>query len=178
MRVFAAKLNSIRDKLEIDRAVFFGLLSRVWGLITGPVTALLIATKFTPEVQGYFYTFGTILALQVFVELGLGAVVQQFASHEWAKLDLDKSGNIVGDSDSLSRLISIARVASRWYLYGSIVVSIGLSIGGYVFFYSPHMPEVNWFAPWLLACRCRLGLPSESLGQRGTCTEADCQLHP
>src|SRR3990172_2856854 len=86
---------TIRDLLyrfDVDRAVSFGLLRRGWNFCSEPVTAILIATKFTPELQGYYYTFATILALQVFVELGLGTVIVQFASHEWSKLNLDKSG--------------------------------------------------------------------------------------
>ena len=68
-------------RLEVDKAVFYGLLSKLWSLCSGPVTAIIIATKFTPEIQGYYYTFATILALQVFIELGLGKVILQFASH-------------------------------------------------------------------------------------------------
>ena len=71
---------------EIDRAVFVGLLNRMWSLIAGPISLVLIGFYFSPQVQGYYYTFATLLALQVFVELGIGAVIQQFASHEWAKL--------------------------------------------------------------------------------------------
>src|SRR6266850_5266887 len=109
-RTIRLKIKNNLKRFEIDRAVFFGLLSRIWGLAAGGVTAILIATYFSPELQGYFYTFTTILALQVFAELGLGTVAVQFASHEWSKLSLDKSGHIVGDKDALSRLISIARV--------------------------------------------------------------------
>ena len=84
--------------LEIDRAVIFGLLAKLRSICAGLVTVILIAIHFTPELQGYFYTFATILALQIFVELGLGTVIIQFASHEWSKLKLDKFGHIMGIS--------------------------------------------------------------------------------
>lgn len=143
--------NSLR-RFEIDRAVFFGLLSRTWGVAAGGVTAILIATYFSPELQGYYYTFTTLLALQVFVELGLGTVAIQFASHEWSKLNLDESGRIVGDRDALSRLISIARVTAAWFLVGGVLVAIGLGVAGYAFFSSSPDHSINWVSPWFLLC--------------------------
>jgi O-antigen/teichoic acid export membrane protein len=143
--------NNLR-RLEIDRAVFFGLLSRTWGLIAGLATAILIATFFSPEVQGYYYTFATLLALQVFVELGLGTVAVQFASHEWSKLNLDESGHIVGDDDALSRLISLARLITTWFLVAGVLVAIGLGAAGYVFFSSTPDHGIDWASPWLLLC--------------------------
>jgi O-antigen/teichoic acid export membrane protein len=142
-------LQELRHKLEIDRAVFFGLLAKIWSFSAGPFTALLIVAKFSPEVQGYYYTFGTVLALQVFVEMGLGTVIQQFASHEWSQLNLDKMGNIVGNSDALSRLTSIANVAVKWYAIGAVIATLGLGIGGYVFFISSPQTNVTWSTPWL-----------------------------
>src|SRR5712691_13054747 len=134
LRTVSLKIKNNLKRFEIDRAVFFGLLSRIWGLAAGGVTAILIATYFSPEVQGYYYTFTTILALQVFVELGLGTVAVQFASHEWSKLNLDESGHIVGDGDALSRLISVARVITPWFFWSGILVGAGLGAAGYLFF--------------------------------------------
>ena len=79
-------LNTLRLKLsrslEIDRAVFFSIMEKVWTLPAGLVTALLIAAFFSPELQGYYYAFSSLLALQVFAELGLGTVLTCYASHE------------------------------------------------------------------------------------------------
>ena len=134
---------------EIDRAVFVGLLNRMWSLIAGPISLVLIGFYFSPQVQGYYYTFATLLALQVFVELGIGAVIQQFASHEWAKLKLTDSGQVVGCAIGLNRLTGIAYVGVKWFGFGGIIASIGLSIGGYLFFASTPEVGVSWQAPWL-----------------------------
>ncbi|MBI5195210.1 MAG: hypothetical protein HZA10_02690 [Nitrospirae bacterium] len=142
------------SKAGVDRAVFYGILARGWGICAGPITALLIATKFTPNVQGYYYTFANLLALQVFVELGLGTVIVQFASHEWSKLSLDKNGLITGDDKALSKLISLARVSIRWYFAGGIVLILGLGIGGTIFFSGSNVNalNINWLFPWLMLC--------------------------
>jgi O-antigen/teichoic acid export membrane protein len=151
-QTIAFRIKKNLRRLEIDRAVLFGLLSRTWGLIAGTATAILVATFFSPEVQGYYYTFTTLLALQVFVELGLGTVAVQFASHEWSKLSLDDSGHIVGDDDALSRLGSLARLITTWFVVAGVLVAIGLGAAGYVFFSGTPDHDIDWFSPWLLLC--------------------------
>ncbi|MFC1532312.1 lipopolysaccharide biosynthesis protein [Thermodesulfobacteriota bacterium] len=140
------------NRVEVDRAVFFGVLSKVWSIVAGPVTLILIATKFSPELQGYYYTFGSILALQVFVELGLGSIIIQFASHEWAKLSIGEARQITGDSDALSRLTSLAKIITKWYFFGSIFLIFGLGIGGFIFFSSQSTVSFNWQNPWMILC--------------------------
>lgn len=146
------QIHRLRRKFDADRTVLFGLANRIWSLCTGPITAILIATYFSAELQGYYYTFSTILALQVFVELGLGTVIVQFASHEWSKLDLCRNGRIVGDAEALSRLASIARFAVRWYSIGASVVAVGLGIGGCFFFHLSRGVGIDWQLPWLTLC--------------------------
>jgi hypothetical protein len=147
------RLKSIFLFFGMDRPVVFGLLTKTWALSAGLITALLIATKFTPEIQGYYFTFASILTLQAFVELGLGAVIVQFCGHEWGKLSLNERGNIVGNSEALSRLRSIARIALKWFLLSAILITITLAIGGSIFFFSSdHNPYINWSLPWLLLC--------------------------
>ncbi|MBI5933623.1 MAG: hypothetical protein HY867_07925 [Chloroflexi bacterium] len=145
-------LISILQKAEVDRAVFYGVSARVWGVVSGPVTALLIATKFSPEVQGYYFTFANLLALQIFVELGLGVVIVQFASHEWSKLRLSQQGEITGDPEALSKLSSLATVALKWFLVGGLIVVLGLGFGGHLFFSRSPASDVNWVSPWFLLC--------------------------
>ncbi|MFA6217316.1 MAG: TIGR04372 family glycosyltransferase [Candidatus Omnitrophota bacterium] len=150
--LFKDRIINLLSKFEVDRPVFFGILSRGWSIIAGPLTALLITLRFSPEYQGYYYTFSSLLALQIFVELGLGTVIIQFASHEWSKLRLDKDRGITGDSAALSRLISLAHITSRWYLVGGCIIAFGLGLGGYVFFSHSAISSVDWPLPWFTLC--------------------------
>ena len=127
-------IKKLSLKLEIDSAVLFGIFSKLWMFVSGPVSTLLIAVYFSAAVQGYYFTFATLLALQVFVELGLGTVTQQFASHEWSNLSLNDDGVIIGDSKSIEKLSNITRISVKWFLNASIILFIGLSFGGYFFF--------------------------------------------
>ncbi len=147
-----AKLHGFLHKIEVDKAVFFGILAKIWGTIFGPLTALLIVIKFTPEYQGYYYTFNGLLALQIFVELGLGVVVVQFASHEWSKLKLDPVLGITGDKEALSRLASLVSIVSKWYLVGGTIIALCLGAGGYIFFTHSHNSNISWQLPWFFLC--------------------------
>ena len=97
------------NRLEMNQAVFYSLVLRGWQLLGGTVSVLLITTFFTAKVQGYYYTFGGLVALQSFFELGLGLVVAFVASHEWAHLRLNEQSAIVGQPAALARLVSLRR---------------------------------------------------------------------
>lgn len=145
-------LISLLRRAEVDRAVLYGVLGVFRGMCTGPVTAILIITYFSPVLQGYFYTFGSLLALQTFADLGLGQVIVQFTSHEWAGLHLDEHGALGGEPASLSRLASLQQGAVRWYLVASGVACATLGVGGYVFFATAPQVGVRWVLPWECLC--------------------------
>ena len=143
------KLKLFAKKIEVDKAVLYGVSGRIWTTLAGPISALLIASNFSLPLQGFYFTFSSLLALQIFAELGLGAVIQQFASHEWAKLDIDNNGRIIGEKNALSRLCSLFNLALKWFLFGSLITSLGLLFGGYYFFSTSHNYNINWQAPWI-----------------------------
>jgi hypothetical protein len=152
-----AGLNSLRFQIShhlgLDRTVFFAIAGKVWGMGAGLLTTLMVASFFTPELQGYYYTFFSVLALQVFAELGLGTVIGAHASHEWAKLSFDGGGWVVGDADALSRLASLGRFAARWYLAASVAVTVALLLGGFAFFGATGWHKISvWGPPWALLC--------------------------
>ena len=117
-------------------------------IVFGPVTALLVATRLSPEVQGYYYTFGSLAALQVLFELGLAQVVTQFASHEWPLLHLDSACEVAGDERALARLSRLARGAVSWYAIAGLGVILLLGIGGAAFFRATSKPGMMWQEPW------------------------------
>lgn len=143
-------IRSLASILYFDKSVLYGILAKFWSMLFGPLAALLITHFFSSVEQGYYYTFNTILAMQVFVELGLGVVIQQFSSHEWSGLSLDQKGEIIGDEENLSRLSSIAKFSVRWFLLAGIFIALGLMVGGYIFFStSANSGNIHWIAPWV-----------------------------
>jgi len=147
-----AALVGLARRLEVNRAVLYSVLTSVWSIVAGFATLLVLATFFSPEMQGFYFTFRSVLALQVFVEFGLGRVIIQFAAHEWSKLSFDARGEISGDSEALSRLVSLERLSLGWFTVGGIVIAVGLSVGGYLFFSQSSYPHIDWVSPWILLC--------------------------
>ena len=141
-------LWQLAGRAGLDRAVTYTLLTRAWQAGAGAVNLLLIAKFFGPEVQGFYYTFSSLLALQVFVELGFYLVVVNLASHEWSKLRLDESGYIVGDASALSRLASLARFVVKWYSAASFLFVVGVGTCGYLFLAQARATDIAWQAPW------------------------------
>lgn len=135
-------------RAQVTRAAAYGIMGASWGFVAGPVTAVLIASFFTPEVQGYYYTFSSVLAMQILLELGLSDIVKYFAAHEWAKLSLDPQGWIVGDADALSRLVSLGRASFRWYFMCGVIAAFVVGTAGYVFFSRSPDVGITWVAPW------------------------------
>jgi hypothetical protein len=127
--------------------VAFALFARAWQALAGPVTLVLIAQHMTAQVQGYYYTFASLLGLQSFVELGFSAVVLAIASHEWANLRLE-NGRIEGAPQGRSRLVSLGRLVFKWYAAASAVFVIAVGAAGYAFFAQQEPSGVAWQAPW------------------------------
>jgi len=136
-----------------DPAALYGVATRVAQGAAGLITAAFIVRYFSPAVQGFYYTFATVLALQIFIELGLSGVVSIFAAHEWAKLSLDQGGAIRGNQKALGRLTSLTRYVFRWYSYGAVLLLVLLVLIGLWFFdASPDAEAVSWRYPWLAMC--------------------------
>jgi O-antigen/teichoic acid export membrane protein len=143
--------NDRPNLLNLDRAAVYAVAFRSLAIVTGPVTVLIIAARFTPELQGYFYTITAILAMQVLLEMGLGTALQQIASHEWARLKLNEGGSIEGDANALNRLATVARFALRWFSAAGILAAVGFGVSGYLFFAAaPDSETIAWDGPWLI----------------------------
>jgi hypothetical protein len=136
----------------VDRPVFFAALGQAWSLFSGPISIFLIARYFSPKIQGYYYTFGSVAQLQVFLELGFSQCIIQFASHEFALLRFGPGGSVEGEAHARSRLISLGRVALKWYCAMAALAIVGLALGGSWFFWTKHDPTVPWVLPWLCMC--------------------------
>ncbi|HTP95510.1 MAG TPA: hypothetical protein VMK05_06645 [Burkholderiales bacterium] len=146
-----ALLARLTAVLGVDAAILFALLTRGWQALGGVVTLLLIAALFSAEVQGYYYTFGSLLALQSFLELGLSLVITNVASHEWAGLEIDASGRLAGTPAALSRLASLFRFVAAWYSALALLFVIGVGAAGQWFFSSQPQAVSDWHAPWWVA---------------------------
>jgi O-antigen/teichoic acid export membrane protein len=143
----------LRTVLGLDRAVGFTVLARFWGSAAGLVTVLLIARFLTPAEQGYYYTFGSLVAIQMIFELGFSFVILQMASHERARLSISADYEINGDPVAHARLASVIQKSVRWYSVAAVLMAATLVPVGFHFFstHQPAGPAVSWRLPWCFA---------------------------
>jgi len=128
----------------------FMLLGRGFAFVAQPITLFLIAKHFNLTQQGFYYTFANILSVSVFLELSLGVVLTQFASHEYTRLSWTKGGSLEGDSQHLSRLVSIARKSLQWYgVLSALLLVLLIPFGLYFLGSNTVSTTVQYELPWI-----------------------------
>jgi hypothetical protein len=136
----------------LNRAIGFSLLTRGWQVIAGPISILLVTKFFSPEEQGFYYTFSSILALQVLFELGLAFVIQQFSSHEFASLTWGNKGQVNGAEVAVARFYAVIERSVVWYCWVALMLIVLILPFGLYFFsgQAEHAPLVAWRYAWTL----------------------------
>lgn len=140
-----------RWPFSMDSHILAVLLTRGWTIFAGAVTLFFIPSWLTLQEQGYFYTFFSLLALQVFFELGFNGIVIQWVGHEAPFVRVSASGQLEGDSRTVDRLRSLLKLLHRWYLVASLLFAVAMSVTGVYFFSTrPELPSQVWLPIWLV----------------------------
>lgn len=140
----------LRTFVGVDRPIAFTILARAWSSAAGLITVALIGRFLSPAEQGYYYTFGSLVAVQIVFELGFSFVILQMASHERAHLEIGPDYSIAGDAVAHARLASVIQKSVRWYSVAAILMGAVLMPLGFYFF-STHVQVgqlVSWRLPW------------------------------
>lgn len=127
-------ITRLRAVLGIDLHIFQTLLLRGWSVIAGGMMVLFVPHWFSRVDQGYFYTFNSLVAVQIFFELGMNQVVVQIVSHEAAHLHEGPDGELDGARGPLTRLASLTRLLTHWYRVAALLFLLFGGIAGTVFF--------------------------------------------
>lgn len=139
------------NRMEVDHAVFFAVVARYWQFLTGPITLLLVVQFFTPEMQGFYYAFWSVIGLQVFFELAFPQTVITIASHNWSRLQLDDQHGFTGDLDSASRLSDLYRTSQLIFVGLGVGFAVVVGSAGLWFFADDAASsELMWRTPWLV----------------------------
>jgi hypothetical protein len=142
--------NWLRNTVGVDKPIAFTIMARGWASLAGLVTVTLIARFLSPAEQGYYYTFGSLVALQIVFELGFSFVILQMASHERAHLTITAADEISGNPIAHARLASVLQKAVRWYSSAAILLAAFLILAGSRFFSAHNQTGtlVHWRIAW------------------------------
>jgi O-antigen/teichoic acid export membrane protein len=147
-------VRRIARLLGVDRAIAFTVMARGWTSVAGLVTLTLIAKFLTPAEQGFYYTFYSLVAMQIVFELGFSLVILQAASHEAAHLEIRESGEVAGPQREHDRLASVLKKSVHWYTVAAVLMCVSLIPIGILFFRHAaakgNSGDVHFVAPWIL----------------------------
>jgi hypothetical protein len=147
----ARKLSKVANFCGVDRAIGYTIIAKGSQVLAGPITLILIAYYLSPEEQGFYYTFASVVNLQIFFELGLSFVILQFASHEKAALIWINSQTLDGNPVAKKRLASLLRLAVKWYgITAFLMVAILIPAGISFLSSNKSAIDVPWQSPWVL----------------------------
>lgn len=143
-------IRNVSNILGIDGAIAYTVLSRFVQAGGGILTIIFIAKCLNKVEQGYYYTFVSILAIQIFFELGLSNIITQFVAHENVSLTWRNGTIFTGSEESSSRLASLLKFTVKWFGVIAVLLFFGLLISGYLFFGVFGKNGVNWQIPWII----------------------------
>lgn len=124
------------------------LAQRVWQAVAGVITLAFVAHFLSPVEQGYFYTLVSMAALYMALDMGLSAVLVQFAAREFIGLSWGKGGSVEGGSSS--RFLTLVGLSFRWYSAAAVIFLLIYPIG-IAFVENGHADlGYDWRGPWAL----------------------------
>ncbi len=145
-------IKNLAISLGIDKSIAYTSLARMVQSFGGIVSVLFVARYLTIAEQGFYYTFGSIVAIQIFFELGLNGIITQYVAHETANLTWESPTQLNGASHYQSRLSSLLHFSIKWYGLFACILFLVLSVAGFLFFktYSIRDAGISWKIPWVL----------------------------
>lgn len=145
-------LKQIAQRIGMDKSIAYSSGARIIQAFTGVASIIFISRYLTGIEQGFYYTFGSIVAIQVFFELGLTGIITQYVAHEASHLTLNNQQQFEGEERYRSRLGSLLRFSVKWYAIISILLLFILTFVGFIFFerYDKSNGTVSWRIPWIL----------------------------
>ena len=120
------------------------LVQRSFNVVTGITATFAVPFFLSADQQGYYYTFASVLAIQVFFELGLSQVLlYKFSSFAPAGPDVAAPiGSLL-----TTKLLYASR---RIYILISLLFFLAASATGYAFFSQSSHILVGWRPQWFL----------------------------
>lgn len=148
-------LKTLFNKIGLDKSIAYSSGARVVQGVTGVGSMFFISTFLSGVEQGFYFTFASILALQVFFELGLSGIMTQYVAHEVSHLELNSDRCYSGEDKYKSRLSYLLHFCVKWYSVIALLVFVFLLLLGFFYFGkygAEHSSAIEWKTPWVIIC--------------------------
>lgn len=124
------------------------VLARLIGLGGAPVTLWLVAARLRPADQGMYVVLFSVVMLTLFMEVGPGTIIVQFASHEAGRLSWTPGGTLTGAPNARTAIGVILHTALGWHARMAAAVFAIAGLGG-ALAYAPHTGRLEFLVLWL-----------------------------
>lgn len=129
---------------------------RTWQAAAGLVTLVFVAHFLSQIEQGYFYALASIAALHMALDMGLSAVLVQFAAREFSGLSLGALGAVEGPAPH--RFLTLVRLSLRWYGFAAVMFLLVYPAGVAYLGNVQGTLSYDWRGPWAaLVCATAAG---------------------
>ena len=119
--------------------------------MAGALMLVMIPLKLNTIQQGYYYTFSSLIGMQIFFELGMNQVIVQMVSHNFAHIRVAGEKNGVIENQYLGRIVFLIRMLSKWYATAAILFFIVVGVIGAIFLQQKGtLPLHDWIYSWLI----------------------------
>lgn len=138
-------------KSQITHDLKFTGINQLVRVFSGPVLLVALPFFLSSEDLGFWFAMTGFAAMIAFADLGFSSISLQFASHEFAKLQFDEYGEIVGEKESIERLSSLFIFSFKWICtIAGISLLVVTASGCYLL--QKHTTTIQWESPWILLC--------------------------
>ncbi|AIR06916.1 MULTISPECIES: hypothetical protein [Cedecea] len=140
--------KKIVQKLGVDFDIGNTLLLRLWSTVSGALLVLIIPFFLSTPEQGYYFTFASLIGMQIFFELGFNFVITQMISHEMVNVKVT-DGKLDGRRNSVDRIYSLIAMLVKWYAVISILFFVTVYYIG-IHFFNTHgsLHQSDWVYAW------------------------------
>lgn len=133
--------------LHWDNSTRLVFLYRAWQAGAGLCTLVLVFHLLSPIEQGFYYTYASIAAMQVFLDAGLSAALIQVSAHAFSRMNWSSDRQIEGKDQSI--FYALIRKSALWYLTASLIFLSIAAPAGIMFlssnaFLAPPHWQWNW----------------------------------
>ena len=145
------------DFLGLDFQIKNILILRLWSVFSGAVLLIIIPYTLSEAQQGYYFTFSSLIALQLFFELGFNTVIVQFVGHESVGVNFTSDSKVAGVSRNLQRLYQLILLVTKWYIVSGLLFFIIVLSSGWLYFCifgSSSVNSIEWMITWPLLVLC------------------------
>ncbi len=145
-------LQRLLHYFQIDRTLVYALGGRVWQILTGPVTIVLLVQMLTDGERGIYCTLIGLSALQNFFELGYLNVLISQAGRSVGESTANATGQDAASRepetpmDARHAIAGLLQASTRWFrLVASSFFIVAFGVGLYSL--RKNIEPIAWHGP-------------------------------